>query len=534
MLKGNKLPLLLFVLALLIGMTFLLESQSASSINMFLDPSTRSSLAPNPTSLLEAWKIVSQYAQGTDNSLQISEIASIDHPEDSKQTGIPGGDGRRRAWLATLLSPVRSKLIRLTIWDSEIVDKTESPVDLQLAAVEKPLLDSPAALIAAITRYKFTPNGNHGIGYHFAVGVNEEGQHVLSVAGGKQADSLINDVVVMFDISASVPFKALMRSFANAGGVLVSQDAGLSWQPSTLVGQMVTAIADDPNQSGWGYAASAGIRNISIYKTIDNGNHWSAVSTLPIEAGIWATSILPIPELGAAKGQKNPTKLFVTTRTGAWYSTDQGNWSHIQTLPNVPIQWTSQINSPKGYRLFASIIDGPQENLGLYDSSDVLHWRKLQAGGIYRLSRSYDSQQVIAIEQQSSQSFRYTFDTDENIILPNTTLNVVGDFEKLDELTLRLPSAVGVMRKVRAGSVDSIDMSTIVTSPYTWNRGIVIGGGFRNGIFRSDTRGQSWSQVLLDPSAIIPGNNEIYAVVFLSENAVIAINGGSLTWEELQ
>ena len=61
---------------------------------------------------------------------------------------------------------------------------------------------------------------------------------------------------------------------------------------------------------------------------------------------------------------------------------------------------------------------------------------------------------------------------------------------------------------------------------------VVVAGGFRAGIYRSTDAGRTWEQVVTNPSVIVPGNNEIGAVEFLSPTAVIAVHGAPVTWED--
>ena len=59
----------------------------------------------------------------------------------------------------------------------------------------------------------------------------------------------------------------------------------------------------------------------------------------------------------------------------------------------------------------------------------------------------------------------------------------------------------------------------------------IVAGGLRSGIYRTTDGGQSWKQVLADPSSIVPGSNEV-EVRFLSPRNVVAVNGGVLAWTD--
>ena len=61
---------------------------------------------------------------------------------------------------------------------------------------------------------------------------------------------------------------------------------------------------------------------------------------------------------------------------------------------------------------------------------------------------------------------------------------------------------------------------------------LVVAGGFRSGIYRSNDAGQTWEQVLVDPSSVVQGSGEVFDVAFLSSDTLIAVNGGELIWRD--
>jgi photosystem II stability/assembly factor-like uncharacterized protein len=58
-----------------------------------------------------------------------------------------------------------------------------------------------------------------------------------------------------------------------------------------------------------------------------------------------------------------------------------------------------------------------------------------------------------------------------------------------------------------------------------------VAGGFGSGMFKTTDGGRTWSTVLRNVSDVIPGSNEVYSIRVLSSGAVIAVNGGTLTWQ---
>ncbi len=391
---------------------------------LYRDAKPNSILNAHPTTLLETWNIAEAYVQSNSLDAKISEIVSIDHPADASAIVTPGADGRRRAWMVMFVSD--AWLLRITIWDGKVIDQSTHPLDTQLKPATSPRIESDAAIITARQRYpSLVPPSNHGRGFHFALGVDEQEQEILSVIGGRDENTLTNDIVVIFNSSTGEVMRALTRSFARAGGILFSDDGGITWQASDLFGKMTGAVAQSLSHPNLGYATVSNGTTITLYCSNNGGKAWSKVGKLPPEAGNWVTSmvITPDPENDVrTPTDQGPQEIFViTTRRGAWTSSDAQEWSRIAGLPEGPIQWAAVRYGQRGYQVFISIIDGPKRNRGLYVSSDLIDWEKFQEGSHYRLSESYDKTQVIAIEQHQAIAWKFTDEGREALALPAET-----------------------------------------------------------------------------------------------------------------
>ena len=350
------------------------------------------------TTLLETWNIVQDYIDSYEPDSVISEIVSVDHPGDVKLLNAPGTDGKRRAWMATIINTKKSTSTRLTIWDDEVVNHTVYPLDLNLSAIKKPILDSFDTYKLAFDSYPIQPGDKFsGTGIHFGIGIDEDGKQVISVLGGKGKESLTNDLIIEIDPINGNIIKKLSRSFDKAGGVLFSNDSGVSWSSSNLVGKMTTAAAKDPSEPESGYAVTTDGDQITVYHSSDSGKTWTEFSKLPPYAGNWPTSISAVLTSFNAR----IVTLIVTTRQGAWVSSGENSdsWSQAANLPQAPIQWSAILSGQKGSQVFISIIDGTEKENGLYVSSDLINWKQIKNGGYFRLSESFDGKQVIAIDQ---------------------------------------------------------------------------------------------------------------------------------------
>ena len=116
-------------------------------------------------------------------------------------------------------------------------------------------------------------------------------------------------------------------------GVHRSNDGGSTWTKPTgaglPTGSFATALAVDPNNSSVVYA---GFQNGGLFKTVDAGENWSAVSTAPLSF-VLVNCIVFDPV--------TPSTIYVGAGSGALKSTDSGaTWTQLNNFgtlnpPNV-------------------------------------------------------------------------------------------------------------------------------------------------------------------------------------------------------
>lgn len=511
---------------LVIVLVFAISNLDATMANAMLPSAPSSSnpqdlhlpTEPHPITLAEAWEIMDAYAKKWQPEATIAILQSADYPGDS---ALSGQDGRRRAWLATLLgtNPPGDRLI-VRLIDGSIVDKAEQPpLDITPIA-SKPAIDSPKALaIAETAKPGFTFADDKGQGFHFVVEESQEGSLILMVRGAFHGWPAI----VSLDAATGGVISSRSLAFAQSGGILYSPDAGETWRASNLEGKMITALYANPLAVDWAYAVAVENGVITIYQTRDGGQTWAALGNLPDAAGDWPFS------LGAVIRSRHATSLLVGTASGLWTSDDGKTWSQVIGLPEGPKQWLGIIQSDTAYRLFVSITAG--KDRGLYVSSDLSHWTGISSS-VYRLSESFDRHMVLATdEEQPNQALAFNISDQKLLSVPRSVLHAAGAFD--DSAPMLLHSSAGSGRL--SHQIEKLTLSAAVASlaaaPDFPNSQVAIMGGFRTGMYRTTDGGETWQQVLRDPSQLIPGNGEIFAVKFLSSTSVIAINGGQLTWK---
>jgi len=479
------------------------------------------SASQHSLTLLEAWEIFDVEGKKWNDHAAIASLQSVDVAGDS---GLSGQDGRRRGWTAVIIAPGASLWLRLV--NGDIVDRTVQPAPVGLAALTKPDVDSPqalAAVLAARADFGASADLKAGQGFHFVLETSGEGSvdmKVLGAIGQHRAQ-------VYVDPDTGAVLTGQIYTYAHLGGILYSSDGGLHWQASSLQGKMITALAPDPDQTSWAYAAAAEQNGIVVYQSKDNGVTWQQVGVLPLEAGDWPFDLL------ALRDSAGRLKLLVGTWNGLWSSSDGQRWEQDQSLPQGPVQWLAAIQPNGKYRLLATVSSG--DHRGLYSSTAFNRWTKI-ADDVYRLSESFDRQMVIATaEEQGKAGLLLDIQGEERVLLPATVLHAAGDFHGAPILLHSPAHGSGIWDGVgeMAAWTLAAPVACLVVSPDFPTSHLAIAGGFRSGIYRTVDGGRHWEQVLPSPSSILPGSDEIYEAVFLSPSTVIAVNGGELAWQEI-
>lgn len=473
-----------------------------------------------PLTLLEAYDLFQTRAQRWQPQGAIAFLQSIDVEGDSRSSGQ---DGRRRGWAATLVGTgAQSTQLVVRSVDGVIVEESEEPAAPDLVPIpNKPQIDSPKALAVAQTaKQGLGPSADKGRGFHFALDTIPRGSVGILVRASYSG----RPALLTIDPTKGSLLSARVRSSENSGGILYSTDAGQTWQASNLNGQLVTAIYAHPLKEMTAYATVIQQGTIVLYQTQDGGQNWSALGSLPDRAGNWANS------LAVVASAKQGLEFVVATSSGLWVSAGGKSWSLNKRLPGGPKQWLGAAQSSEDYRLFASVPLG--KNRGLYGTTDLSSWDKV-AEGSYRLSESFDKTMVLATdEEQPDKALLLDLDSQKNIAIPGKVLRAAGNFRDL-EATLFDDSLSGVGRLTNKQFQQTLtaDNASLAVAPDFSTNHIAVAGGFRTGIHRTTDGGLTWNTVLTDPSAIVPGSNEVFAVKFLSANSVIAANGGFETWQ---
>jgi len=532
--RNKHIPLVMTMIALIVflamaGRAFALAQRKAEG-NLAREPRLSQSQKARPVTLLQAWEMLNAHAQKWQSGAKVVWLVSVDHPDDSPSAGQ---DGRRRAWQAVILSDsVPNTELWVTLVDGLIAEEskvedsafdgnTPSAVS-EAASLPGRLIDSPQALKHALTaRPELGPDNGKGRGFHFTLESSPpSGAPVITVRG------VYNDMPAIVSLDAATGALVAARSLGfGSGGILYSYDLGKTWHASNLTGRMVNAIIADPLAENQAYAVTTQDERITVYQTQDGGHSWAFVGSLPEAAGDWPF------DLEAAVEPSGSVRLLVGTASGLWSSTNGRDWSILAGLPDGPKQWLAAIHAPTSRRVLVSITAGA--NRGLYASTNLVDWRELTKD-VLRLSKSFDRRTVLATNEQSaSPAFLLSVDGETKIEGIGPVLRAVGDFTDPNSTVLQSPlSGTGLWSGQTSMWTLDVPVASLAVAPDFPASRVVVAGGFRSGIYRSNDAGRTWERVLADPSSVVQGNGEVFDVAFLSSDTLIAINGGEMIWRD--
>ncbi len=172
------------------------------------------------------------------------------------------------------------------------------------------------------------------------------------------------------------PFAANRLYATTFGGLLVSDDAGFTWQqspvpaPDSAVSSNETVLALDPTQRGRLYLAirsidTEGDDQINIHRSLDSAQSWE---TLPasFDAPAGSNDQASLRPLQLRLDPLNRSQLFMPTNNGLWSSTDGG------------MTWSIAGNSLEGVSV-SDIFSHPQQRG---------RWIAIGAGGIWRTANA--------------------------------------------------------------------------------------------------------------------------------------------------
>lgn len=474
---------------------------------------------PNALTISEAWATINNYAQDRNDGKVIVSLDSIDTSDD---LAAAGQDGKRRIWRAGLVDPDQADtILSVLLADGQVTPEGKQPNADEIVPLSGSFtIDSPAALAIALSaKPGFSTYVGKGIGFDYSLGITPDGSPTITIRGTFQGFP----AVVSIDANSGALLQAIHIAF-ETGGILYSNDDGLTWKASDLSGVMITGIATKLFTEDQAYAIATDENRIPLYQTLNGGQNWSFAGSLPETAGNWPYDIETFVD------PSGNTQILVGTASDLWSSKDGEDWSVVQGLPSGPKQWLSSIRDRGGSRVFVSITNG--ENIGLYMSTDLLAWLKL-ADKSYRFSKSFDLQSVLATNEELNQALLLTAEGKTNYQVPEAPLRGAGDFENR-ELTIIESSAVGIGQLDQFGGNGTLSqpIASLASGPNYPQSRVVVAGGFRTGIYRSSNNGESWTVVLDDPSTVLKGSGEIIDIAYLSKANVIAVNGGELKWRD--
>jgi hypothetical protein len=521
-------------LALALGSIFfyrnslLVQSQTLTNNYRMLVEESPSAEAKAIT-LYEAWDAAQTYAQAWSEDTVLISLESSDIDDlDAEQAGQ---DGRRRTWHGAFTSPKLNKQLFLQITDGVIVKAIEDGIhDPAIPVVtEKPAIDSPEALKRAKEAKPDLDFGFiEGKGYHFILQIGKNDKPTLSVRGSYRIEGDKKSPAIVILDPETGQIEAQYYTVAPLGGILYSADAGKSWHASSLTGQMINAIAKDLSKQDVAYAITTQVGGLYLYQSEDGGQKWTAKGKLPAEAGEWAYSLTVVSNLNGI------TYLLVGTTSGLWSSTGGNDWNLISGLPAGPTQWLAVLQDGETVKVFITLVTGPNAG-SLYSSTDLASWTK-EVGGVFRLSQSFDYKAVAATNEEQDQALLFTVKERSTLKVPLLTLRLAGDFIGTGPTVLDGGENGKTLRGDKKAdnpnweNTLSAGLASLAASPDLPNNPVLLAGGFRTGIYRSSDGGNVWENVLPNPSLIVPGNDDIYSILFLSNERVIAINGGEFAW----
>lgn len=473
--------------------------------------------------LLQAWSVALKEGQAWSSQAAVTDLLGVDSGNETAQAGL---DGRRDAWMATLVAGDKpnSQLVERIV-NGVVVRSIELPSrGTAPPIVQAPVIDSDTAVRAALAaRPNMQPASDNLHGYSFAVRTDQDGKPVVAVMGSYRA----HPVQVEFDALTGKMLGASLYTWPET--VLYSDNAGQTWQASNLSGGPVMGIASVPSAPRTAYAIEVGVNAVHLWKTSDGGHSWSIVSDLPSDAGPIAHSVAVVPLSGTG------TILAAGTTTGLWMSGDGGrSWTHDNTLPGGAVQWLALGHDGAVTTLLVTVATGA--NQGLFASSDLRSWQMIGAGS-YRFSTSSDGRVTVALSDDSPGTGYVSRpnQTPVSFTVPIPVMRVAGQLGPGSVELAEAPDRVAVSRDGGAHWSTTLDQQTarqmlayLAVSPDFPADGVALASGQNGGMFRSADAGQTWQQVKDFPAG---SGDEIGNTTFLSADQVVVVRGGSGTWQ---
>lgn len=489
-----------------------------------------------PVSLRDAWDIAVAEASRRYEEPVVLSLVSADAAGDSAaETGF---DGKRRYWEASVTSLESSdSRLHIRVLDGAVVEVTQELLGADRSSFLRspPAIDSPQAARQALEHSDLAGAAEKASGLHFGYFFDPDARapvvRIIGTIGGQPG-------AVDFDAGTGEAVAVWTQSIERSGGMLVSADGGKTWKSSDLVGRFVRAITTVPGVERSGFVLTVDDEGVQLHRTDDGGLTWRAIAPLPDEAGTWVFDLQAV-RLGDDAG----LSLLAGTPSGLWVSTDEGySWVRDVNVPAGPVWQIEATHSDQNSRVFVSIVPDPG-GAALFASDDMVRWTN-EGTGAFRLSSTAAGDAVVAIDENR--------DVGAMLIRPNRAAEII-ELPKVGEGAARVGKALilggspqpgspllaqspgGIQLSLDGGrtwrTTLEANLASLGVRGYQAGGGLVVAGGFREGIYYSDDGGQTWVETLPNPSSLVPGSNEITSVVFLSPSHVVAANSSTIGWK---
>ncbi len=172
------------------------------------------------------------------------------------------------------------------------------------------------------------------------------------------------------------------------GGVYISRDRGLSWQPLSGLGLPAAParVAVDPTAPATLLALMPTHQQAILYRSLDGGQHWrSAALGLPADLAPVALAIAPQPapaRLGLVANEPAPATLYLASADGLLFVSADGG-SHWQALKSAPQASYADLALTPGQTASLYLAT----SVGIYNSPDAgLSWRQVSSVPTHQLA----------------------------------------------------------------------------------------------------------------------------------------------------
>lgn len=403
--------------------------------------------------------------------------------------GGVGRDGTSRSWLVDLRLPTEER--EVTVSDGQVSRVIASPLGDRPGIGDG--IDSDVAARSAMSSIALDGGNPKSPGIQFGL-QRENGADaivVLGSAGGRNSR-------IVVDRGIGAVRSRQQYAPSGLGGIIVSRDAGQTWSASDLHG-MVFGISTDGDRV---YAVREALGGLTLLSSRD-GASWTSTADLPSEIGSHVFSLL-------VRG----SSMWLGANSGLWTSSTGGtSWDHDARLSG-PVQYLGTTASD----VVAVVTAGPMAG-----AHSLRGGGRQPLGNASRLSYT-DAGRVALIAGNSAQLIGTSA---TSVQLPSSTTNVVELGSSVLAVT---PAGVSWTSDAGASWHLSLPVPTGILGVVDANTAIA--GGFRTGIFRTTDSGKTWTTVLRSPDQILDGSNEVYSVRALNSRTVIAVIGGTYTWQE--